>query len=83
MYHQFQSLLVILVEALTILVVVVMATHQVLDPIVVPVVESAQTVVKVEQVDTVVTEVVAPLTSMAEGVTGTDLTIPMVTTLQE
>ena len=70
-------------EALTILVVVVTATHQVLDPTVVPVADTVPTAVKAEQVVLEVTGQVDPLTSMAEGVTGTDLTIPMVTTLQE
>tara|TARA_B100000902_G_scaffold370177_1_gene395071 strand:+ start:417 stop:668 length:252 start_codon:yes stop_codon:yes gene_type:complete len=80
MYHQFQSLLVTQVEALIILVVVEVATLLPLDPIVVQVVDSAQTVVNSTQADTVVTGVAVPSTSTVVEVTDTDHTTHMVTT---
>ena len=78
-----RQLLVTQVEALIILVVVEVATLLPLDPIVVQVVDSVQTVVNSTQADTVVTEVVVPSTSTVVEVTDTDHTIHMVTTLQE
>tara|TARA_B100001939_G_scaffold182650_1_gene157369 strand:+ start:606 stop:857 length:252 start_codon:yes stop_codon:yes gene_type:complete len=83
MYHPFQSALVIQVEELTTLVVVAMVTLPPLDPIAVQVVVEVPTVVNSTQVDTVVTDLVDPSTSTEVGVTDTDLTIPMETTLLE
>tara|TARA_A100001035_G_scaffold203017_1_gene163199 strand:- start:156 stop:371 length:216 start_codon:yes stop_codon:yes gene_type:complete len=71
------------VEVLTILVVAVVEILPPLDPIAVEVVDSVQTVVNSTQVDTVVTDLVDPSTSMEVEVTDTDLTTLMVTTHQE
>tara|TARA_Y100000033_G_scaffold48297_1_gene54949 strand:- start:453 stop:704 length:252 start_codon:yes stop_codon:yes gene_type:complete len=83
MYHQSQSASVIQVEELTTLVVAVTATLLPLDPTVVPVEVTVPTVANSTQVESVVTDLVDPSTSTEVGVTDTDLTTHMVTTLQE
>tara|TARA_Y100000356_G_C10993338_1_gene149492 strand:+ start:61 stop:276 length:216 start_codon:yes stop_codon:yes gene_type:complete len=71
------------VEVLTILVVVAVETLPPLDPIAVQVVDSVPTVVNSTQVDTVVTDLADPSTSMEVEVTDTGHTTHMVTTPQE